>query len=98
MPISAGPYETGHDYNYDVLIPNHPLFDHGATLGKSEGYRIKGVLSEVGQIELVANWRDGSPACAVRYDLPGLVTNLTFILGSRDKNTSVCMNALFMDR
>jgi hypothetical protein len=26
MPISAGPYESGFNYNYEVLIPNHPLF------------------------------------------------------------------------
>jgi hypothetical protein len=45
MPISAGRYEIEFNYAYDVLIPNHPLFDHGATLGKNEGYRIKGELS-----------------------------------------------------
>jgi hypothetical protein len=48
MPISAGNYETGFSYEYEVMIPGHPLFAHGATLGKGEGYRIKGELSVVG--------------------------------------------------
>jgi hypothetical protein len=74
------------------------LFSNGATLGKKEGYRIKGKLSDVGKIDLVATWEDGLPCAAVRYDLPGLVTNLTFICGNRDSNMSVCFNALFMER
>jgi hypothetical protein len=36
----------------------------------------------VGKIEVVAEWNDGVPMAAVRYDTPGLITSLGFHIGS----------------
>jgi hypothetical protein len=38
------------------------------------------------------------PLAAIRYDLPGLITSLSFFSGTSDNNEDVVVNALFLDR
>jgi hypothetical protein len=43
----------------------------------------KVTVNKVGKVEVVAEWKDGIPMAAVRYDLPGLITSFNFHIGEK---------------
>jgi hypothetical protein len=47
----------------------------------------------------VAEWEDGVPMAAVRYDLPGLITSLGFYIGTNEVDCmDLIINAIALDR
>jgi hypothetical protein len=47
---------------------------------------------------VVVEWEDYTPAIAIRYDLPGLITCLGFCIGKKVDVLDFVINAISLDR
>lgn len=78
--------KESNDINYPgwrLLFQDHLLFKDNPTITKgSSFYRPLNSLNTVGKVQMVAQWNDGVPLVAVRYDLKGLITSCGFEIGS----------------
>ena len=102
--ILIGKHEDGHEENqeYVLLLPNNPLFMGSPKITAGSGsiyskYRLKVTkVSKEGNIDVVANWKDGVPLAAIRKDLNGLIISLGFFCGQygTKDGIQVVINAL----
>jgi len=82
-------------------MQDHPLFKGDAKITPGyKAHRSKCERNGIGKIEIVAEWADGVPVAAVRYDLPGIITSLGFLCGSQGSQDGlhVVINALCLIR
>ena len=76
--IGKNGYEFKENQEYELLLPNNPLFTGNPKLtpGSNDVRLQVEKVSTDGYIDVVAKWKDGVPLAAVRTDLKGLIISL----------------------
>ena len=97
-PLVPG-QEQAKSYDYEVVMKTHPLFAQSVEVKQSGSNNLtsRATLNSVGQIQLVAEWKDEIPMAAVRYDQTGMVTSLGFCPMTME-SLGVVLNALCLSR
>ena len=67
------------------MISNNPLFKgNPKIIPGSNNIRLKvEKVSTKGEIDVVAEWKDGVPLAAIRKDLKGLIISFGFLCGTK---------------
>lgn len=99
-PLRPGEYDNG-EKNWRQLMVDHCLFDGAPTITPGScSTRSLTYFNQEGSAHLVAEYLDGKPLAAIRYDQAGIVTSLGFPCGRTGSQDGlrVVINALLLSR
>jgi len=68
---------------WEQVVNDHPLFYGNPKIIAGTAYLLnKCTVNPVGKVEVVAEWKNGHPLVAIRYDLSALITSITYYCGN----------------
>ena len=83
-PLVPGKHDYG-EKQWKALVPDSLVLEGDNKIEqKSDNFRSVTTLSEEGECDLIAEYKDGNPMIAIRKDQPGLVTSIGFACGSHE--------------